>query len=593
MTREPAPIDPGELVRLRVSMPADVGEDGRTILVASNLTGTFQLYELSPPDSEPRRLTDLDEPVTGRYVPGSRRVLLRHDVGGDERFQLSLREPDGAVVPITSDPEHAHRAPCFTRDGRFLAYASNRANGVDFDVYVRELESGREREVFAPGGWCEPCGFSPDGRFLTVARPTTRSGDEELHVVDLADLSAVEVAPHEEPAVVALPCWSADSRFLLVTTDLGRDTLAIARASLETGRVEVVLESEWDLASRSDPSGTTLLVEENAHGSSRLEVRDPATLELRAKVPLPAVGVVQEPVVADGGGLVAYQFASPTAPGDVWAFDVAARRTRRLTTTSAPPQGLVEPTLHRFESFDGESIPTFLFRPPGAAEAPVVVVVHGGPESQARADWNPLVQLLAVSGYCVAVPNVRGSTGYGRRYEHLDDVEKRLDSVRDLAELVRWLRTQPGVDASRAAVYGVSYGGYMVLASLCFHPELWAAGVDVVGISSLVTFLEGTAPYRRAFREREYGFLERDRELLESISPLAHVNRIRAPLLIVHGRNDPRVPLGEARQLHESLAARGVPVELVVYPDEGHGLQRIPNRVDAYGRVLRFLRANL
>jgi dipeptidyl aminopeptidase/acylaminoacyl peptidase len=165
--------------------------------------------------------------------------------------------------------------------------------------------------------------------------------------------------------------------------------------------------------------------------------------------------------------------------------------------------------------------------------------------------------------------------------------------VRDLAELVRWLRTQPGVDASRAAVYGASYGGYMVLASLCFHPELWAAGIDVVGISSFVTFLENTAPYRRAFREREYGFLERDRELLESISPLAHVDRIRAPLLIVHGRNDPRVPLGEARQLHESLSARGVPVELVVYPDEGHGLQRIPNRVDAYERVLRFLRANL
>jgi dipeptidyl aminopeptidase/acylaminoacyl peptidase len=184
---------------------------------------------------------------------------------------------------------------------------------------------------------------------------------------------------------------------------------------------------------------------------------------------------------------------------------------------------------------------------------------------------------------------VRGSTGYGKRYEHLDDRFKRLDSVRDVASLHGWLAASETVDASRIALAGGSYGGYMVLAGLVFHPELFAAGVDIVGMSSLVTFLENTSVWRRAFREREYGSLETDREFLEQVSPITHAGRIRAPLFIVHGANDPRVPLSEAQQLHAELERRGVPSELLVYDDEGHGLQKLKNRLDAYPRVADFL----
>ena len=214
----------------------------------------------------------------------------------------------------------------------------------------------------------------------------------------------------------------------------------------------------------------------------------------------------------------------------------------------------------------------------------MVIDIHGGPESQERPVWNPLAQWFVSNGYAVAAPNVRGSTGYGRRYEHLDDVRLRLDSVRDVVALHEWL----GADRP-AVLWGGSYGGYMVLAGLAFHPDRWAAGVDIVGISSLVTFLENTSPYRRAFREREYGFLERDREFLESVSPLAHVDAIRAPLFVIHGANDPRVPLSEAEQLHASLTERGVPCELLVYADEGHGLKKLKNRLDAYPRAIEFL----
>jgi dipeptidyl aminopeptidase/acylaminoacyl peptidase len=221
----------------------------------------------------------------------------------------------------------------------------------------------------------------------------------------------------------------------------------------------------------------------------------------------------------------------------------------------------------------------------------VLVIVHGGPEAQFRPAWREaaLIQYFVSRGFAVAAPNVRGSTGYGKRYEHLDDVRLRLDSVRDLAALHDWLAARPDLDGSRAALYGGSYGGYMVLAALAFQPERWAAGIDVVGISSLVSFLENTSPWRRYFREREYGSLEHDREFLAHASPLTHVDAIRAPLFIIHGANDPRVPLSEAQQIHDVLSKKNVPCDLLVYPDEGHGLQKLANRLDAYSRAATFL----
>jgi dipeptidyl aminopeptidase/acylaminoacyl peptidase len=220
-------------------------------------------------------------------------------------------------------------------------------------------------------------------------------------------------------------------------------------------------------------------------------------------------------------------------------------------------------------------------------------MIHGGPEAQWRpwfhTSFAPLTQHLVSRGYAVASPNVRGSTGYGKRFEHLDDVRLRLDSVRDLASLHAWLAAQPGVDGSRAVLYGRSYGGYMVLAGLAFQPELWAAGIEMVGISSLVTFLENTSDYRRAAREREYGSLAHDRDFLLEASPITHVESIRAPLFIRHGANDPRVPLSESEEIARVLGEKGIRCELLVYPDEGHSIAKLSNRIDSFTRAVSFL----
>jgi dipeptidyl aminopeptidase/acylaminoacyl peptidase len=580
------------LLEARQALPADFAPDAGSILVLSNLTGTMQLYRVPGSGGSLEQLTDFDEPVYGTYLPGGDRLLVAIDQGGNERHQLYLldAEPQAELEPLVVEPEFLHIGPEISRDGRLLVYGCNRRNGVDLDVYVRELASGEERCVFALGGWCSPAGFSPDGGLVAVFRLTERSSDNDVYLVDVETGEAIHVSPHEDEAYFGPPAWLPGGKSFLFSTNHDRDLRAIARYDLDSRSWEYVLDDSWDLDCATDWTGGTLLVEANEEGYTRLELLDPETLALRAEVELPGRGVALSPAFSRDGRSLAYQFTSPVEPGDVWLCETESGKSRRLTESpfGVDRARLVEPELHRFESFDGESVPVFLYGS-GNGPAPVMVDIHGGPEAQRRPVFFALGQYFASRGFAVASPNVRGSTGYGKRYEHLDDRAQRLDSVRDLAALHSWLAARSDVDPERVALYGGSYGGYMVLAGLAFHAELWAAGISVVGISSFVTFLENTAAWRRAFREREYGSLEHDRELLTEISPLTHVDRLRVPLFLIHGANDPRVPLSEAEQIHRALTERGIACELLVYGDEGHGLQKLKNRLDAYPKAAEFL----
>lgn len=585
----------------------DVDDEGR-LLVGYDVSRSMQLHEVGL-DGTWRRLTALDGPAAGRYLPGSRAVVVQHDAGGNERTQLSLLHLDSGdspsdgdstgqnvppLRPLVHDPRWIHRL-AGVRPGRVI-YLTNRRNGVDFDLVDRDVATGEERVLYDSGGYVGEAEVSPDGRWVALTRPNAPANSYQLVLVSTKDGQVRELTGWEDDTFLRTPSWLPDSTGLLVSSNAGREMTAVVRYDLASDTwTDVVVDDDHDLVGWASPDGVHVLVAVNDDGAVGLAVHRLSDGQLVRTLDLPAGGCAAlhrhaEPTWSASGRFVAFTFSSPVHPPCAIRYDhaTATLTTVRAPDAAPPPAGLVSPTSHRVPTPDGEQIPTFLYRPVDGGDGSVVLVIHGGPESQSVRQWSPIVAGLVAQGHAVLVPNVRGSTGYGKRWYALDDRRRRLDAVADLAALHDWLPTV-GLDPTRAALYGGSYGGYMVLAGLAFQPERWAAGVDIVGIASLVTFLENTSSYRRGHREREYGSLAHDRDFLHEASPLTRVDAIRAALFVIHGANDPRVPLSEAEQIVAALRERGVPCEFRVYDDEGHGLAKRANQLDAYPAALAFL----
>ena len=583
----------------------DVDAEGR-ILAGHDASGSVQLVELRP-DGARVPLTALDGAVHGRYVPGRRLVVVSHDTGGNERAQLSLLDPDAVdgpvgesgLIPLVRDPDHIHGLVEILPTGE-VVYTTNRRNGVDFDLVVRRLDDGSETVLYDGGGMVGAAAVSPSS-MQHADRGTralmTRPGRPALssQVLLLVGGTTTELTDADEHARYGALQWLPRGEAAIVTTDSGRDHLGIARLDVLTGALTwLVTDEAHDVAGRLSPDGERILVVTDDDGASRLAVHDVDGTFLRAVALPPGLrdGVADFLTVPrwspDATGL-AITWTDPATPADVLLVDAERGRAAVVASSGEALSDLelVSPTSHGVPTPDGETVPCFVYAPETPSGSSVTIV-HGGPEGQSVRSFSAIVQALVGEGHTVLVPNVRGSVGYGKRWYSLDDVDRRLDSVADLAALHAYL-PRLGLDPARAALWGGSYGGYMVLAGLAFQPELWAAGVDIVGISSLVTFLENTSPYRRAHREREYGSLEHDREFLERASPLNRIGDVRAPLFVIHGANDPRVPLSEAEQVAAAVRANGVEVEMVVYDDEGHGLAKRVNRLDAYPRAVAFL----
>jgi dienelactone hydrolase/Tol biopolymer transport system component len=603
------------LLGVSVYRAFDTDRDGRT-LAGSDQSGSLQLIEIAP-DGTTQALTALPGACTGRYVPGERAVIVSHDDGGNERHQLSLLPLDGGVPtrpaglddlrPLVRDPAHIHALADVT-PGR-ICYFTNRRNGVAFDPVIRHLATGAERALSLGERSFAEAALSPDGRWLALAASSPiLANSEQVLLVDLTGPPGAEpvteVTPADAPAMNRVLGWLPDSSALLVTSNLGREFTGVARYRLGSGRWDWLISAEdADLAGWPAPDGSLILVERNDDGASQLAVHDLASGQRLRDVPLPAAGCIADirlpaPRWSASQAAITFSVTGAELPGDVLLADARTGAVAQLTRSADGLGGakVSVPEQHLVPAPDGEQVPCLVYRPAEpddpALAGSAVLVVHGGPEAQARQNYNPYVQALAAAGHTVLVPNVRGSTGYGKRWYSLDDRERRLDSVADMAALHAYLPSL-GLDPARAALWGGSYGGYMVLAGLAFQPALWAAGVDIVGISSLVTFLENTSAYRRAYREREYGTLARDREFLLAASPLTRIDQVRAPLFIIHGANDPRVPLSEAEQIHAALTSRGQECELLVYGDEGHGLAKRANRSDAVPKALAFLARHL
>ncbi|MGW1343840.1 alpha/beta fold hydrolase [Kribbella sp. NPDC002412] len=587
------------LLALPTALALDVNDEGG-LLVLYDETGTREVNEVTP-DGTWRALTDLGETCrNARFVPGSRQVVVQHDTGGDERGQLSLVDlDDRTLTPLVHDPAFKHNLVQAT-GGRVL-FTTNRRNGVDFDLVSHDLATGAESVLYDGGGWAMAVDASPDGKWVVLSLASAPANSVQLLLVDTTTRAVSELtAPdaHNDQKVVS---WLPGSSGFVVASDADRDRMALRQYDVaDRTWSDLLVDDEHDLAGWVCPDGEHLLVATIDDGLVPLALHKLEDGALVAPLDLPPLGcgaravMLPDPVWSPDGTYALITYHSPIEPPTVYRYTLATGEVVAMRPPATPevPAELTHPESHRVPSFDGEHVPVFVYRPTGPDLGSTVIHIHGGPEGAAMRGWVPVVSGLAAAGHTVVVPNVRGSAAYGKRWYSLDDRELRLDSVKDLAAIHAWLPSI-GCDPSRAALWGGSYGGYMVLAGLAFQPSLWAAGVDIVGIASLVTFLENTSDYRRATREREYGYLATDREFLEAASPLSRVDDLRAPLLVIHGANDPRVPLSEAEQITAALTARGVPCQLLVYPDEGHGLAKLTNKIDGYTQALAFLREHL
>jgi len=586
-------------LNVRSAYGASLGPDGRLAFLLDT-TGVGQIWTLDEPGAWPAQRTFYDEPVGFvSYSPERPELVFGMDEGGNERTQLYRLAEDGTVTDLTAMPDAKHRWGGWRPDGDAFAFASNRRDEGVFDVYVQSRDTtGDDAELVYEGdGWFSVNGFSPDGRHLALSEAHS-SFDQDIYVLDTETGERTHLTPHEGSVRYSGISWGPDGDALYLVTDAESDTLDLARLSL-SGDLDVVRSDErWNIDGVAvDRDTGHLAYSRNVDGYNQLTVGrldGPTSIEEFPTPDLPG-GIAGGVSWGPDADTFAISVTGRTVNTNVFLVETTTGEAERWThagTAGIPRETFVEPDVVRFESFDGREIPALFSLPPDADEdgdTPVVVDIHGGPESQRRPSFAGLTQYFLSRGYAVFEPNVRGSTGYGKAYTHLDDVEKRMDSVRDIHAGVEWLHGHPAVDRDRVVAMGGSYGGFMVLAALTEYPDRWAAGVDVVGIANFVTFLENTGEWRRELREAEYGSLAADREFLESISPINKAERITAPLFVLHGANDPRVPVGEAEQIAAEVADHGVPVETLVFEDEGHGISKRENRIEAYTHVVDFL----
>ncbi len=583
-----------EFLDIKISYGASFNEDETQIAFQDNSTGTMQLYLANIDGSEIRKLTDYtDRLMFAGFRPHHNQILFGKDKDGDEHTQFHLYDLDtDKVRDLTCNPKALHRIGGFSKDGKFIAYASNVVNGKDFDIYVMEINTGTTRCLIKERGWCDAQGFSPDGKYLMVSIASSNTSNDLL-LVDIETCEIKEVSSGKGNTLSFCPAWLSDSSGFYLISNMDSDFANIHFYNLASGKLKSIREFGWNVQKVEVSEDDSLLsVTLNEGGYSILKLFNLPDMSSISTNGIPKGSVGNSRLSEDAGRLL-FSFGSSTQAIGVWLWDRKKEIATKISPDhqTIPSYELVEPELVEYTSFDDLKIPVFLYTPKQPADKPypVVVVIHGGPESQYGPDFNPVTQYLLNHGYAVAAPNVRGSTGYGKHYVTLDDKEKRLDSVQDIVYLRHYLAKRPEFDENKIVLTGGSYGGYMVLANLAFYPEYWAAGVDIVGISNFVSFLKNTSIWRREMREVEYGSLEHDLEMLEKISPINKAANITAPLFIIHGANDPRVPLSEAEQMYEILKKLGRDVELLVYPDEGHGLAKRKNRIDAWAKVIDFL----
>ena len=596
----------GRYASFRSATLADWHPTRHEMLISTRFAETPQLHLVAAPGAARQQLTFFADSVsngkfhstTGDYI------VFSKDVGGGEWYQLYRYDMKTGDTTLLTDGKSRNLMGPWSSDGEHIAYMSTRRTGKDTDLWVMspaDPKTDRMLTQLSGGGW-RPEDWSPDDKKILLLQEISIN-ESYLWLVDAVTGQKVELTSPNAVEKVSYgeARFSKDGKGIYVTTDKDSEFHRLAYVDLETKQPTYLTTSiHWDVESFDlARDGKLLAFVTNEEGLSVLHVRDTSN---GREVPLPHIpsGVISGLRWHKNGHDLGFSLTNSRGPGDCYSLDIATEKLDRWTNSESAVknESQLQAELIHWKSFDGKMISGFLYKPPAkfTGKRPVLVVIHGGPEGQSQPTFlGRSNYFLNELGIALIYPNVRGSTGYGKIFSLLDNGFKREDTYKDINALFDWIAAQPELDSQRIAVTGGSYGGHMTLAVSTFYSDRIRCSVDIVGMSNLVTFLEHTEAYRRDLRRVEYGD-ERDpkmREFLEKIAPMNNIERIKKPMLVIAGKNDPRVPVSESQQIADALKKRGTPVWLMIANDEGHGYRKKPNQDFQFYATVEFLQEYL
>ena len=573
--------------------------DEKSILFSSNKSGIYNVYSVPVTGGEPKQLTrsTTESTFSIDYFPKDSRILYTHDQGGNENNHIYVLGADGHEKDLTPGDKLKAQFLGWTRDGSAFYIYTNERDQRFFDIYKLDAASFARTLVYQDTVGYQVGDISGDGKFIAFAKPSTTS-DSDIYLYNVATKEMKNITPHQGDVASSPAAFDPAGRYLYYQTDEGSEFSYVARYDLTTGKKEPVEKVKWDVAfTYFSHNGKYRVSGVNEDARTKIKIYDTATGK---PIALPAFpeGDITSVNISRSEQLMTFYFNGSRSPSNLYVYDFATKKVLKLTDSlnhEIDSADLVESKVIRFKSFDGMEIPSILYKPHQASatkKAPALLWIHGGPGGQTRTGYSGVIQYLVNHGYVILGVNNRGSSGYGKTFFTADDQKHGREPLWDCVEAKKYLASLGYVDTSKIGILGGSYGGYMVLAALAFKPDEFAVGVDLFGISNWLRTLESIPPYWESFRKalyKEVGDPTTDREKLKAVSPLFHSDKIVKPLMVLQGKNDPRVIKPESDEIVAAVKKKGGVVEYVLFDDEGHGFTKKVNEIRGYKAILDFL----
>ncbi|MBO6879560.1 prolyl oligopeptidase family serine peptidase [Winogradskyella sp.] len=576
--------------------------DNSNLLISSNRSGIYNVYTIPTKGVEMTPITQSDSTsyFANAYFPNDNRMLLSADGNGDEIDHLFVRETDGSIKNIT--PIEGAKANFYgwSKDDKYLYYGSNKRDPKYFDVYKMSIDDYSSEMLYQNNDGMDFSGMSEDENYFALSK-TVNTNDSDLFIYNAKTKETTKI--NDNMSGNSAQDFSKDNGKLYYTTDDGSEFSYLMSYDLNTKEKKKEIEKSWDIMGSGFTSeGTYMVVYVNEDGKNAIEVLDTKTMEPIDLPDFEGKSITSVSFSDDEKWMRMYVGGS-NAPSDLYTYNLDTQEQYKLTNVlneEINPEDLVTAKVIRYKSFDGVEIPAIYYLPHQASEdnkVPAMVWVHGGPGGQTRQNFSSLIQYMVNQGYAVLAVNNRGSSGYGKTFYQMDDKNHGEKDLQDCVEGKNWLATQPEIDGEKIGIIGGSYGGYMTMAALTYTPEEFDVGVNLFGVTNWMRTLKSIPPYWESFREALYDELgdpfSADSVRLKKISPLFHTDKVTKPLIVLQGSKDPRVLQVESDEIVAGVRKNGVPVEYVLFEDEGHGFIKKENQIEAYSKIIEFLDVHL